>query len=73
MKSLKYMYFDRKKKKNVYKNLWLNRISITCQKHGYKYNDLKKTLKIKNILINNKTIANLFLLDNKIETKLFSI
>lgn len=73
LKSLKYSYFSRKKKKHDYKSLWVNRINIACQTKGYKYNILKKNLKTKNILINSKIMSNLFLFDTAFHTKLFQI
>jgi large subunit ribosomal protein L20 len=73
LRSLKYSYIGRKKKKSDYKSLWINRINIICQKKQTKYNILRKKLKMKNILINSKVLANLLLLDKTIEKNLFLI
>lgn len=64
IKSLKNSYADRKKKKNFYKNLWINRINIFCKMNKINYSKMKENIRNKRILLNSKIISNLCIFDS---------
>ncbi|MCX7703029.1 MAG: 50S ribosomal protein L20 [Planctomycetota bacterium] len=57
MKSGKYAYFDRKKRKSNLRMLWITRINAAARLNGVRYSDLMKALKDANIQINRKELA----------------
>lgn len=63
MKALRYSYFDRRKNKNQFKKLWIQRIKGFSTTIGLKYNELIKNTKRKNIIINRKILAQIALKD----------
>lgn len=65
MKSLKYSYISRKKKKTNFKQIWIKRINITSKINFKKYNELINTLKKNIILINRKILSKILLYDKK--------
>lgn len=64
MKALKYSYFDRRKKKNVHKKLWIVRINAASRENGTTYNKLICNLKRERIMLNKKMISELILKDS---------
>ena len=54
LKSLRYSFWDRKKKKNQFRKTWIVRINAESRKYGTKYNMLVKNLKINTIVTNRK-------------------
>lgn len=63
MKSLKYSYISRKKKKTYFRKIWIERINITSKLHFKKYNEIINTLRKNVILLNRKIISKIFLND----------
>lgn len=57
MKALRYSYYDRRKKKNEFRTLWIQRINGLCKTLGLKYNELINKTKINKILLNRKILA----------------
>ena len=59
MKSLVYAYRDRKNNKRNFRKLWIVRINIASRALGLSYNQLMHGLKLANIDINRKMLADL--------------
>ena len=59
MKSLSYAYRDRKNNKRNFRKLWIVRINIASRALGLSYNQLMHGLKLANIDINRKMLADL--------------
>jgi len=57
MKSLVYAYIGRKHKKRDFRRLWITRINAAARLEGMKYNELIHGLKLANININRKMLA----------------
>ena len=73
MKALRYSYFDRRKKKNEFKKLWIQRINGSAYTCSTKYNQIIKTLKQSKILINKKIISKIGIFDVESFKKLINI
>lgn len=73
MKSYKYSYQDRRKKKNNFKKLWIQRINASARLIKSNYNKAMNKLKINKIILNKKILANLCVFDNKTFTKLIEL
>lgn len=65
MKALRYSYFDRRKNKNEFRKLWIQRIKGSAIGFGIKYNCLIKKIKDSKILINRKILAKIAFEDPK--------
>nr|WDA99159.1 ribosomal protein L20 [Gronococcus sybilensis] len=63
MKSLKYNYVGRKRKKRELRNLWVVRINATVRQNAMKYSELMHYLKLSNIKLNRKMLASIAILD----------
>ncbi len=59
MKSLSYAYRDRKNNKRNFRKLWIIRINAASRAYGLSYNKLMHGLKLANIDINRKMLADL--------------
>ena len=59
MKSLAYAYRDRKNNKRNFRKLWIVRTNIASRALGLSYNQLMHGLKLANIDINRKMLADL--------------
>ena len=59
MKSLMYAYRDRKNNKRNFRKLWIVRINAASRALGLSYNQLMHGLKLANIDINRKMLADL--------------
>lgn len=59
MKSLVYAYRDRKNNKRNFRKLWIVRINAASRALGLSYNQLMHGLKLANVDINRKMIADL--------------
>lgn len=59
MKSLSYAYRDRKRRKRDFRKLWITRINAGARLNGLSYNKLMHGLKLANIEINRKMLAEL--------------
>ncbi|HEY8542958.1 MAG TPA: 50S ribosomal protein L20 [Pseudothermotoga sp.] len=54
-----YAYVGRKIKKRDYRSLWITRINIAARQNGLKYSQLMHGLKLANVAINRKMLAEL--------------
>lgn len=59
MKSLTYAYRDRKRRKRDFRRLWIARINAAARINGLSYNKLMHGLKICNVEVNRKMLAEL--------------
>ena len=59
MKSYQYTYRDRKKTKSNFRKLWIARINAAARMNGISYSKLMHGLKLANIDINRKMLADL--------------
>ena len=57
MKSLKYAYVGRRLKKRDFRQLWIARINAGCKANGMNYSTFMHGLKVANIEINRKMLA----------------
>ena len=62
-KGLSYAYRDRKNKKRVFRSLWITRINAAARQHGLSYSELINKLKVKEIDINRKVLADIAMND----------
>lgn len=56
-KGLQYAYRDRKAKKRTFRRLWITRINAAARLNGTTYSKLMHDLKVANIVINRKVLA----------------
>lgn len=54
-----YAYVGRKIKKRDYRSIWITRINIAARQNGLKYSQLMHGLKLANIAVNRKMLAEL--------------
>ena len=59
MKSLTYAYTGRKLKKRDFRQLWIARINAACKMNGMNYSTFMHGLKLANVEINRKMLAEL--------------
>jgi large subunit ribosomal protein L20 len=59
MKSLSYAYRDRRNKKRVFRRLWIARINAGARLNDLSYSRLMHGLKLANVDINRKMLADL--------------
>ena len=59
MKAGQYAYRDRRTKKRVFRQLWIARINAAARMNGLSYSKLMHGLKVANIDINRKMLAEL--------------
>ena len=57
MKSLSYAYRDRRNKKRDFRKLWITRINAGARLNGLSYNQLMHGLKLANVEVNRKMLA----------------
>lgn len=70
MKSLSYAYRDRKAKKRDFRKLWIARINAACRINGTSYSRFINALKVKNIDLNRKVLADMAVNDSESFAKL---
>ena len=58
-KGLTYAYRDRRNKKRSFRALWILRINAAARQNGLTYSELINKLKLNNIEINRKVLADL--------------
>ncbi|MEF8984141.1 MAG: 50S ribosomal protein L20 [Bacteroidales bacterium] len=58
-KAMLYSYRDRKKKKGVFRRLWIQRINAAARQHGMSYSELMGGISKQNIHLNRKVLADL--------------
>ncbi len=59
MKSLQYAYTGRRLKKRDFRQLWITRISAACKQQGMNYSTFMHGLKVANVTIDRKMLAEL--------------
>jgi len=59
MKSLQYAYIGRKLRKRDMRKLWIIRINAACRINGLSYSKFMNGLKLKNINLNRKILADM--------------
>lgn len=65
MKSLRYAYVGRKRKKREFRSLWITRINAATRRNGKTYSTLINGLKKSNISINRKMLAQMSIVDSQ--------
>jgi large subunit ribosomal protein L20 len=63
MKSKRYSYFDRRKKKSYFRSLWIKRINAGSKKEKFPYSQIINKMKRKKIILNRKIISEIILKD----------
>ena len=59
MKSLSYAYVGRKNKKRDFRQLWIARINAACRLNGMSYSKFMYGLKLAEITLNRKVLADM--------------
>ncbi len=70
MKSGKYAYIGRRLKKRDMRSLWIARINAACRINGMSYSKFINGLKVKNISLNRKILADMAVNDKNAFAKL---
>lgn len=70
MKSYNYAYRDRRQRKREFRKLWIARINAAARMNGLSYSRLMHGLKLANIEVNRKMLADLAISDEKAFTQL---
>lgn len=70
MKSYMYAYRDRKQKKRNFRKLWISRINAAARMNGLSYSKFMHGLKLANIDLNRKVLADLAVNDEAAFTAL---
>ncbi len=73
MKAWRNAYRDRRKRKRVFRRLWITRINAACRSHGLPYNRLINGLAKANVEVNRKLLAELAVNDKAAFAKLVDI
>ena len=63
-KALRYAYRDRRNKKRDARALWIQRINAAARLHGLSYSTFMHGLKLANVEVDRKVLANLAVEDN---------
>ncbi|MEM9218365.1 MAG: 50S ribosomal protein L20 [Cyanobacteria bacterium P01_F01_bin.150] len=63
MKALRYAYRDRRNRKRDFRRLWITRINAAARLNGISYSKLIGQLKVADIDINRKMLAQMAVLD----------
>ena len=63
MKSLRYSYVGRKRRKSDFRKLWITRINAAAKLNGLNYSTLISKLKKSNIGLNRKILSQLAIID----------
>ncbi len=58
-RSLRFAYRDRKKRKRDFRTLWISRVNAAARENGIKYSQLIYALKLAQINLNRKQLAEL--------------
>lgn len=73
MKSLTYAYVGRKRKKRDFRQLWITRISAACKSNGMNYSTFMHGLKLAEVQIDRKMLAELAVNDKAAFTQLVEL
>src|SRR5687767_2157014 len=63
--SMTYAYRDRKDRKGAFRRLWIQRINAAARQNGMTYNRLIQGLRLANIEVDRKILADLAVTDDK--------
>ena len=63
MKALRYSYIGRKKKKRIFRRIWISRINAASRLNGISYSKLINRFKNSNIDLNRKMLSQIAILD----------
>lgn len=63
MKALRYSYRSRRQKKRDFRSIWIARLNATVRCYGLNYSDFIHYLKIRNVILNRKILAQLSICD----------
>ena len=72
MKSGKYAYIGRRLKKRDFRSLWIARINAGCRANDMSYSQFMHGLKVANINLNRKVLADIAATDEKAFSELVS-
>jgi len=70
MKSLQYAYRDRRQRKRDFRKLWITRINAAARINGLSYSKFMHGLKLANIDMNRKMLAQIAISDAKAFTSI---
>lgn len=73
MKSGNYAYVGRKLRKRDFRSLWIARINAACRNYGFSYSKFMHGLKVCNIDINRKMLAEIAVTDTTAFAKLIDL
>jgi large subunit ribosomal protein L20 len=62
-RALRYAYMGRKQRKRDFRTLWIARINAACREHGMAYSRFMHGLKLANIELNRKSLADMAVKD----------
>ncbi len=62
-KAMTYSYRDRRNKKRTFRALWITRINAGARQHGMSYSQFMGKVKVNNIELNRKVLADLAMND----------
>ena len=65
MRSMQYAYRDRKQRKRDFRKLWITRINAAARIHGMSYSKFMHGLKLAEINLNRKMLADIAVNDEK--------
>lgn len=70
MRSLAYMYRDRRNRKRDMRSLWITRINAAARMHGISYSKLMHAIHVANIAVDRKILAEMAVHDQAAFTAL---
>lgn len=70
IKSANYAYRDRRRKKRDFRKLWISRINAATRMNGMSYSTFMHALKVNNIQLNRKVLAEMAMNDSAAFAKL---
>ncbi len=70
-KAGQHSFIDRRKRRRVFRTLWIQRINAACRQHGMSYSVFMSKLKEKNITLNRKMLSEMAFSDAANFEKLF--
>ena len=73
MKALRYAYVGRKRKKRDFRKLWIVRINAAVRDKKTNYSSFISSLKLSNIGINRKMLAQIAVLDEQCFNRIFTL
>lgn len=65
IRSAKYAYRDRRRKKRDFRKLWITKINAATRQNGMSYSKFMHALKVNNIQLNRKVLAEMAVNDSE--------